>query len=119
MFTAHELTEMRAVQERAMPETVTIERRNLSSDGFGGVVDGARSTVASNVPARITQAQVQVMYGQVARDLQVEKWTIRVPYGTDLQDEDFVIWGSTVFQVEDVKSRGWMTTVSASAEVLK
>jgi hypothetical protein len=102
-----------------MPESVTIKRRALTSDGFGGATTGTPSTVASAVPARITQAQVQVMGGQAGRALLLEKWTVRMPVGTDLQDEDFIIWGTITLQVEDVKARTWDTCVSAMAEVVK
>lgn len=115
----YELGQMRATQESAMPEVVTIKRRAITSDGFGGSTTGTPTTVASNVPARITQAQVQTMGGQAARDLLLEKWTVRMPTGTDLQDEDFVVWGSLTLQVEDVKNRTWETCVSAMGEVVK
>lgn len=115
----YELAQMRATQDSAMPERVTIKRRAITSDGFGGATTGTPTTVATDVPARITQAQVQVMYGQAARDLQLEKWTVRVPVGTDLQEEDFIVWGSLTLQVEDVKPRTWETVISAQAEVVK
>lgn len=119
MFTDYTLQEMRAVQEKAMPERVTIQRPQPVDDGFGGVTYGAPATVASDVPARITEAQMQVMYGQAARDLEIEKYNVRVPYGTDLQDEDLVVWGSLTLQVEDVKSRSFQTVLTGKAEVLK
>ena len=119
MLPAYELAQMRAVQVEAMPDLVTIKRRALTSDGFGGGTTGTPTTVASNVPARITQAQVQAMGGQFGRTLELEKWTVRVPFGTDLKDEDFVIWGAITLQVEDVKDRSWETCISAQAEVVK
>lgn len=115
----YELTQMRTTQDDAMPELITIKRRVLTSDGFGGASTGVPTTVATNVPARIAQAQVQMMGGQLGRTLELEKWTVRVPFGTDLQDEDFVIWGTMTLQVEDVKDRSWETCVSAAAEVVK
>lgn len=115
----YELGQLRATQESVMPELVTIERKSIVSDGFGGATTQANTTVATNVPARITQAQVIPMAGQAARTLELEQWTIRVPHGTDLQDEDYVIWGSFTLIVEDVKDRFWNTCVTASAEIVK
>jgi hypothetical protein len=118
-FSAYEMAQLRATQEAAFPERVTVKRRRLSSDGFGGVKTETPVVVAMEVPARITQAQVQDMGGQAARGLLLEKWTIRVPHGTDLRDEDYVEWGDLTIQVEDVKHRSYETAVSAMGEVVK
>ena len=120
----YELTQMRATQESAAPELVTIKRRALTDDGFGGATTGTPTTVATDVPARITQAQVQVMGGQASRSVLLEKWNIRLMYTDagdrpDLQDEDFIVWGSKTLQVDDVKDRTWETCVSAMGEVVK
>lgn len=117
----YELTQMRATQTSAFPDLATIRRRSITSDGFGGATTGTPTQIATDVPARFTQAQVQVMGGQVGRALLLEKWTIRMPYGTDLQDEDFVDWqgNSLTIKVEDVKERSWDTAVSAMGEVVK
>jgi len=118
-FGGFELERLRVSQDSAMPELVTIKRRVTSSDGFGGIRTDTPLTIATDVPARITQAQVQIMYGQASRALELEKWSVRVPHGTNLQDEDFVIWGDLTLQVEDVKDRSWDTCVSARAEIVK
>lgn len=110
---------MRSTQTEALPELVTIKRMVVASDGFGGYAESSLTTVASDVPARITEAQLQTMPGQAARDLLIEKWTLRLPHGTDLQDEDLVIWGATTFKVENVKGRSWDTAVTATAEVVR
>ncbi len=114
---AGELELMRGAQEAAMLDRVDITRRVLIDDSFGGSKDGTPVTIAEDVPARITQAQVQTMYGQADRALALEKWIIRLPYGTNLQDEDYVVWGDTTIQVEDVKARGLATTVRRAARL--
>ena len=114
-----ELTQMRATQTAAMPERVTIKRPVLETDTFGGVNRVTPVVIAEDVPARITQAQVQVTLGQAGRALGLEKWTIRMPYGTTLADEDLVEWGGHTLTVEDVKARDWATTLSAKAEIVK
>lgn len=119
LISDYELLQMRAIQYAAMPERVTIERRTITSDGFGGATTGANATIAVNVPARITQAQQMAMLGQSDRDLLIEKWTIRLPTGIDLKDEDFIVWGKITLQVEDVKDRTWATCLTAMAEVVK
>lgn len=120
MLTAAELASMRAQQTAAMPELVTIKRRVLATDGFGGYEQASLTTVATDVPARITPAQVMTMGGQGDRALELEKWIIRVPYGTDLQDRDLIEWGTQEIKVEEVKSpRSFATNVSATGEVVK
>ena len=119
MFTDYTLTRMRETQNEAMPERVTIKRPSNVDDGFGGVNVSTPTTVATDVPCRITEAQMQTMYGQVARDLEVEKYTVRFPIGTDIQDEDLVEWGSMTLKVENVKARSFQTVISGMAEVLK
>lgn len=119
MFPFGELERMRETQELALEDTVTIKRRVLTSDGFGGSTTQAPVTVAENIPARVTQAQVQNMGGQAARDLLLEKWTVRLPVGTSVEEEDYIHWGDIVIQVEDVKPRTYNTAVSIMGEVVK
>lgn len=103
-----------------MPELVTIKRRVMASDGFGGNTQASLSTVATDVPARISPAQVMAMGGQGDRALELEKWNVRMPHGTDLQDRDVIEWGSQTIKVEEVKSpRSFATNVSAIGEIVK
>ena len=120
-FTDRELRQMANEQEQWLPELVTIERRSLTDDNFGGVTSGARTVVQSNVPARITQAQVFDLGGQLARQLDIEQWTVRVPLGTDVKDEDYVVWGSRgiTIQVSDLKSRSHETVISCKGVRVK
>ena len=120
MFSDYDLASMRAVQETAMPERVTIERRTVKTNGLGGTSTDAWIVQAIRVPARITPAQVQLMGGQGDRMLELEKWNLRFPHGTDLLDGDRVLWGAQVIKVEEVKSpRSFATNVSATGEVIK
>ena len=112
---------MRATQEgEGMPDTCVIKRRVMASDGFGGHTQASLTTVASDVPCRITPSQVMVAGGQADRKLELEKWSVRVPYGTDIQDRDLIEWQSVTIQVEEVKSpRSYSTAISAIGEVVK
>ncbi len=118
-FSARELDLMREDQEVYFPETVTIKRRNLSDDDFGGVTSGALLTVVADVPARLTQAQVQDTLGQLSRDVQLEKWTIRLPLGTDVEEEDRIIWGDRTILVDDIKPRSFATVTTVMGELVK
>ena len=120
MFSDYELAEMQATQEEAMPELVTIERRTLKTNGLGGTSTDAWVAIATNVPARISPSQVLNMGGQGDRNLELEKWNIRLPYGTDLQDKDRILWGAQTIGIEEVKTpRSFGTNVSANGEIVK
>lgn len=120
MLSGRDLKLMRKAQAEALPDLVSIKRAVRQDDGFGGYPTVAEETVAVNVPARITEAQMMNFPGQAAREFLVEKWTIRLPWGTDLRDEDIVEDAAgRRFKVENVKARNWDTAVSASMEVYK
>lgn len=122
MFSDYELSEMRDEQELGMPELVTIKRAVKTSDGFGGYNTTSYTTVATDVPARITPSQELVAGGQADRQLQLGRWSLRVPYGTDLQERDQVEWTaqSMTIEIEQVKSpRSYHTAISAIGEVIK
>jgi hypothetical protein len=120
-ISAEELAGLRTHQEGAMPELVTIKRRGAQTqDGKGQFVQAAYVTVASDVPARITPSQVMMAGGQGDRALELEKWQLRFPHDTDVQDRDLIVWGTIEIEVEDVKqARSWMTAISATGEIVK
>jgi hypothetical protein len=120
MFTEEQLAKMQETQTSAMPERVIIERATIKSDGFGGHSVDQWEEVAVNVPARINPAQVLAMGGQGGRMLELEKWNIRMPHGTDLRDKDRILWGTQSIHVEEVKTpRSFATNVSAIGEIVK
>lgn len=122
MLSDYELEEMRATQVEAMPELVTIKRTTVTSDGFGGNNVSGTVTVASNVPARIKPAQVMIAGGQADRQLELEKWNVRVPHGTDLQDRDLIEWAAqgVTIKIEEVKyPSSQSTAISAIGEMVK
>lgn len=120
MFTADEMQAMRDMQAEAMPDTGTITRAGYTSDGFGGHNQTSWATVASNVPCRVTPAQVQGMGGQADRTLDIEKYTLRFEWGTDIQDRDRFEWEGQVIEIEDVKvPRSFGTAVTCTGEVIK
>lgn len=120
MFSSDDLAGMRATQTSAMPDLGVLKRRVMESDGFGGHTTASLTTVASNVPCRVTPAQVQAMGGQADRALELEKYTLRFPYGTDVRDRDLFVWEGQTIEIEDVKApRSYGTVVTASGERVK
>lgn len=119
MFSRRDLRLMRRTQANALPDRVTIHRQIANADGFGGWTP-SDDPIATNVPARITEAQMLNFPGQGSREILVEKWTIRLPWGTDLRDGDIIEdTAGNRYEVDNVKARNWDTTVSAALKVVK
>jgi hypothetical protein len=121
LLTSVDLRHIRQTHLAHMPDQATILRRVLTDDGFGGVTNNPLTTIATGVPCRITEAQMQDLGGQGARNVDVEKWTIRMPRGTNIKDEDFIVWASgngEQFQVEDVKGRTNEGVLTIKAEIV-
>lgn len=110
---------MRETQFEAMDEVVEIQRRTNTDDGFGGTKNDVWAAVVSDIPARVTQAQTLDMGGQASRMLEIEKWTVRLPYGTDCQEHDRIVWGDTTISADEVKLGQWKTVLTVAGEKVK
>lgn len=123
MLNARDLERMRDLQEAALPDRVRIERRNLVSDGFGGFEEPNRQTVAVNVPARITPAATLEGLGQLSRPLEVAGFTVRLPIGTAVAEDDYIVLEddpNNQFLVETIKNpRSWSTIMTVTAEQVR
>lgn len=122
MFDTWQLTQMQNTQEQAFPDRVTVRRIVYTDDGFGGLNTGVAVVVSDDVPCRINPAQTQMLGGQASRQLEIEKWTLRFPVGTDIQDADVLTWdrGDIQLQVETAKTpKSWETALTVQAEVVR
>jgi hypothetical protein len=119
MLTDRELRAMRDTQFATMSDTVEIQRRTNTDDGFGGRTGTTWATVVSDIPARVTQSQTLDMGGQAGRKIEIEKWTVRLPYGTDCREHDRIIYGSIVISADEVKLGSWKTVLSVAGELVK
>ena len=122
MLDAFQLQSMQDTQEASFPDRVRISRIVRTADGKGGFATGTPSIIHDEVPASITPAQQLAMGGQADRSLEVEKWTVRMPWGTTVQDGDLIYWNveDISLQVEDAKvSKTRGTAVTCMAEKVK
>jgi len=124
MIDPWQLESMRQTQVASFPDVVDIYRLVRTADGKGGftTADFNNSQVNDEVPCTITPANQMVAGGQADRGLELEKWTVTFPWGTDVQDGDVLVWHkeSVQLQVEDAqssKTRG--TAVRCTAEKVK
>ena len=126
MFTIDDMEGMEQTQLDDMPDHGAVERQASSSDGFGGKTVGAkpednRTTIHARVSARVTKAQTQAMGGQSSRQVEIEKWTLRFPLGTDIQERDYFVWeeGGFTIQIDETKPRSYATVLSVMGERVK
>ncbi len=113
---------MRETQEGHFEDTCTIKRLTRTADGKGGFTTPAADIVATAVPCSFSHTAQLVVGGQADRGLEVEKWIVTLPWGTDVQDADILeldLAGVQV-QVEDAKvSKTRGTAVRCTAEDVK
>lgn len=102
-----------------MPHLAEVQRNLRTDDGFGGSKGTAWTPIASNLPARVTQAQTLDLGGQGARKIEVEKWTVRLPYGADCQENDRVVWDGGTILVDEVKKGAYRTVLTVAGEKVK
>lgn len=121
MFAFDDMEGMEETQLSDMPDHGAIERQDSTDDGFGGRSKGGRTVIHARTSARVVKAQTQAMGGQSSRQVELEKWTIRFPLGTDIQERDHFIWeeGGITIQVDELKPRSYATVLSVMGERVK
>lgn len=121
MLSDADLEGMRATQEVALPDLCDIARESGGSTStIGSQISGAHAPIAANVPCRVTPAQMYVTLGERAQPLDIDRYTIRLPLGTDIKKRDQVtIQGSgLMLEVERVRSpRSWETVLTIEADI--
>lgn len=119
MITDREIRLLTETQEDFFPDIVDVLRQSAADDGFGGAKKYAPVPVYSDIPARVTQAQTQAMGGEAARDIEVEAWTVRLPKGLDVRENDYIQWGDIRIQADEIKNRSYQTVLSVAGKRVK
>lgn len=112
-----QITAMRTTADLALPDTVVISRRTVSSDGAGGWNESwaTAATVAGRLMPRY---QISSMEGQGPGQIQaVAQWTLTLPAGTDLRAGDRVAVAGRTFEVYALLSAGVAWRISVRADV--
>ena len=112
MLTTAELTAIKAVQDQAMPDTCTISRKSLTSDGMGGYTE-TWSDLATGVSCRLASARYRPEEAAIADKFAGRTlWMLTLPAGTDITNEDRVVISSTTYEVAGMLSAGsWKTAL--------
>jgi len=119
MIPDRELDAIRAVQESLMPDTVDVQRRTNADDGFGGRQNTTWADAVIGIPARVSKAQTLDLGGQGGRKIELEKWLVRMPFGTDVREGDRILYGALTIDVDEVKYGSYKTAVTISGEKSK
>ncbi len=95
---------MRSTLNGSLPDTATVQRKTLTSDGAGGYTEswGTVATVACRVSpgGQLTQERV------IAESLAATSiWTLTLPALTDVRPLDRILVGSRTFEVAGVGAR--------------
>jgi head-tail adaptor len=118
MLTAADIASLRAAQEAALPETVTISRLTLADNGAGGFSESWAT--AATVSGRIGPYNRQASESIVAERLGGRAgYTVTLPALTDVREADRLVVGTRTFEVVQVIRRSHETArVVVCAEVL-
>lgn len=111
MLTSDELTAMRATQAEALPDSCTITRATLSSDGAGGQSEGwdTSATVSCRLGRLGQSGEERAIAERLAA---MTPFVVTVPTGTDIRPEDRIAIGGRTFEVVAVLATGvWETAL--------
>lgn len=98
MLSTADLLALRAAQEAALPETVTISRLTLADNGAGGYTESwnTAATVAGRIGPYNRQAGESVVAERLAGR---EGYTVTLPALTDVREADRLVIGARTFEV--------------------
>ncbi len=98
MLTASELSAMRSTLDASLPDTATVQRKTLTSDGAGGYTE-SWSTVAT-VACRVSPSGHSPEERVIAERLaSMSIWMLTLPALTDVWPADRIVVGSRIFEV--------------------
>lgn len=104
------LSDMRAVQGQAMPDTCTIKRPSVTYGGPSSSTEG-ETTVATGVACRIAPGLRTPDEEEIAEAVRGRMWWwVTLPHSQDVNRKDTITIGGVVYEVIGVASAGsWVT----------
>ena len=118
LLTTADTAWMAALQEAAMPDTIVIERRTLTSDGAGGYTEvwGSVGTASGRLMPITRNAGEPVVGGQPASE---SYWWATLPVGTSVVETDRLVTGGRSFEVIRINTtESWQTAVRCECMAL-
>jgi len=104
MLTASELSDMRSVQNQALPGTAIVERYTLVSDGMMGQTESWSAVATVNV--RLYPYSSRANSEGLAGDqiIAQTRWYVTLPYGTDVDEKDRLSIAGNIYDVVEVNT---------------
>ena len=118
MITTSGLRWMQAMQERAMPGTVIIQRHTLTRDSMGGFAESwaAVGTVIGRIYPQNNQRNEFIAGERVEAET---RWNATFPVGTDVTAQDRLLYQSRTWEVVGVNNdEMWQTAVRCECTAL-
>ena len=109
MLQNNDLVYMRNETRQAMPDTVDIQRKTLTSDKQGGYTEDFVN-VYQNVAARITSDGGDEPLSENRREPQLD-FTLTVAYDQSISHADRVVRSGEIYEVQSIDAgKSWATT---------
>lgn len=110
LLSTAEIASMRATQALAWPDTCTISRATVASDGMGGQTE-TWSTVAT-VACRLGVSGTRPNEGETGDQLRTSAdFVFTMEQGTDVRNGDRIGFGSRTFEVTKAQAHSWETAL--------
>lgn len=121
MLTLNQLADMQVTQVANMPDLVDIARPQKTTSTIGSIQSAGEIVISTGTACRITPAQMLETLGQQSRPIETDKYTMRLPTGTDVKDRDSLTvttQGNLKLRVERIKEpRSYDTVITVECEV--
>ena len=109
LLQATDLQYMRAETRKAMPDTISIQRKSLDSDQQGGFTE-SWADAYQDVPARLAAGSSREVASTGRQDLQAD-FTLTVAYDQSIEQTDRVVHASGTFEVQSIDAgKSWIAT---------
>lgn len=110
MLTTAEITAIRNTETLALPDTCTVSRKTLASDGRGGH-SATWASVATNVACRLGRSGSKSGVETIDADAlqQQTPWVVTFKHDQDVRNTDRIVIGARTFEVISVEPHGAWT----------
>ena len=102
LLQSNDLTYARAESQKAMPDSITIQRKTLVSDKQGGFTEDWAS-VYQNVPGRVSVTGSSESMAAGRQDVQIDA-TLTIAYDQSVEQSDRVLHGDETYEISSVDS---------------
>ena len=99
-LTNHQLGRMRALRERLMTDTATVQRKTVLPDGYGGLTETYATT--TTYPCWVKPAGSAPEAARLGKVVNELGWTVGMPWDADVLPSDRILIGTRVLEIQGV-----------------